>query len=151
PEQGHRPMRSVLEVPGEALELAERPHRPESDWQDDPGAAARRWRRIGAALCALAVLTAGGVWLYSQRAMLPGQLTKMGVPLPSPMLSVISNPSGATVLVEGKQVGTTPLAMDNLYPSDKPLTVQVRMKGYRTWKGTFRGGEAVEFKVALDR
>jgi serine/threonine-protein kinase len=55
------------------------------------------------------------------------------------------------VLVEGREVGTTPLAVDNLYPGDKPLTVQVRLRGYRTWTGTFRGGEPVEFKVALDR
>ncbi|WP_164018643.1 protein kinase domain-containing protein [Pyxidicoccus trucidator] len=151
PEQGHRPMRSVLELPAESLELAERTARPESDWQEDPGASRRRWKRAGVALGMVAVLAAAGAWLYSQRAALPGHLTKLGVPVPSPALSIITNPPGATVLVEGKQVGTTPLAMDNAYPSDKPLTVQVRLRGYRTWKGTFRGGEPVEFKVVLDR
>ena len=147
----HRPMRSVLEVPAESLELAARAPRPESDWQEDPGAPRRRWRRAGRVLGLVALLAAGGAWLYSQRATVPGHLAKLGVPVPSPVLSIITHPPGATVLVEGREVGTTPLAVDNLYPGDKPLTVQVRLRGYRTWTGTFRGGEPVEFKVALDR
>ena len=151
PTLAHRPMRSVLEVPAESLELAERAPRPESDWQEDPGAPRRRWRRVGRVLGLVALLAAGGAWLYSQRATLPGHLAKLGVPVPSPVLSIITHPPGATVLVEGREVGTTPLAVDNLYPGDKPLTVQVRLRGYRTWTGTFRGGEPVEFKVALNR
>ena len=148
PEQP-RPMRSVLELPAESLELAERAPRPEADWVEDPGATGRRWKRLGVILGVLAVLAGTGVWLFSQRASLTGRLTAMGV-LPPPVLSVISEPPGATVLVEGKSVGTTPLAVDNFYPAT-PLSVQVRLKGYRTWKGTFRGGEPVEFKVALER
>jgi len=151
PTLAHRPMRSVLEVPAESLELAERAPRPESDWQEDPGVPRRRWRRAGRVLGLVALLAAGGAWLYSQRATLPGNLAKLGVPVPSPVLSIITHPPGATVLVEGREVGTTPLAVDNLYPGDKPLTVQVRLRGYRTWTGTFRGGEPVEFKVALNR
>lgn len=151
PALAQRPMRSVLEVPGESLELAERAPRPKADWEEDTSTAPRRRKRAVMALGVVAMLAAGGGGLYSQRATLPGHLAKLGVPMASPRLSVISNPPGATVLVEGQDVGLTPLAMDNLYPGDKPLTVQVRLRGYRTWKGTFRGGEPVEFKVALDR
>jgi serine/threonine-protein kinase len=103
------------------------------------------------ALGAVAVLVAGGVWALSQGSLVvTGVLAKLGVPMPSPILSIVSNPPGATVLVDGQDVGTTPLAVDNLYP-DKPITVQLKLKGYRTWKGTFRGGEPVEFQVALER
>jgi serine/threonine-protein kinase len=143
------PVRSVLDLPAESLELTERAARPESDWQEAPGASGRRWKRAGVALGVVVLLAGGGAWLWAERALLTGHLVKLGV-LPAPMLSVETEPSGATVWVEGQQVGTTPLAVDNLYP-DKPLSIQVRLKGHRTWQGTFRGGEPVRFKVRLER
>lgn len=147
------PPRSLRETPAHELELAERAPRPESDWQeaDDLARPPSRWSRVAVALGVVAVLLAGGVWALSQGSLfITGALARLGVPMPSPTLSIVSNPPGATVLVEGQDVGTTPLAVDNVYPG-KPITVQLKLKGYRTWKGTFRGGEPVEFQVALER
>ncbi|MCY1015943.1 serine/threonine-protein kinase [Pyxidicoccus sp. MSG2] len=147
------PPRSLRETPANELELEERAPRPESDWveEQDLPRPRGRWVRTAVALGVVAVLVSGGLWVLTTRSwVVPMVLAKLGVPMPSPILSIVSNPSGATVLVEGQDVGTTPLAVDNLYP-DKPISVQLKLKGYRPWKGTFRGGEPVEFKVALER
>ncbi|WP_241758603.1 serine/threonine-protein kinase [Pyxidicoccus parkwayensis] len=148
------PQRSVLQTPAESLELAERAPRPESDWQEmeDLPRPRRRWGRAVAVLGVLVVLLAGGLWAMSSGAMtVTGLLAKLGVPMPSPTLSIISSPPGATVLIDGREAGTTPLAVDNLYAAERPITLQLKLKGHRTWTGTFRGGEPVEFKVALER
>ncbi|MFP2931308.1 PEGA domain-containing protein, partial [Pyxidicoccus sp. 3LG] len=142
--------RSVFQTPAEALELAERTPRAESDWHEDTLAARGRGRRrFFKALGLLAVL-AGGAALWHWRGTVSRELlATTGIRLPAPRLTIQSQPPGATVSVEGKDVGTTPLSVDNLYP-DQVLSVQVRLKGYRTWKGTFRGGQPVELQVTLE-
>ncbi|WP_163995736.1 serine/threonine-protein kinase [Pyxidicoccus caerfyrddinensis] len=147
------PPRSLRETPAHELELEARAPRPESDWveEQDLPRARKRWVRTAVALGVVAALVGGGLWVLTTRSwVVPMLLAKLGVPMPSPILSIVSNPPGATVLVEGQELGTTPLAVDNLYP-DKPISVQLKLRGYRPWKGTFRGGEPVEFKVALER
>jgi serine/threonine-protein kinase len=147
------PQRSLKDTPGDELELAERTQRPESDWveEQDLPRPRRRWGRTAVALGVIAVLVGSGFWVLTQHSwFVPMVLAKLGVKMPSPVLSIVSNPPGATVLVEGQDVGTTPFAVDNLYP-DRPISVQLKLKGYRTWKGTFRGGQPVEFQVALER
>lgn len=146
--------RSVLQTPAESLELEARAARPESDWQEteDLPRPRGRWRRVAVALGVMAVLVAGGLWAVTSGSLaVTGLLAKLGVPMPSPILSIVSSPPGATVLVDGQELGTTPIAVDNLYAADKPLTVQLKLRGYRSWTGTFRGGEPVEFRVALQR
>ena len=61
----------------------------------------------------------------------------MGTPAPS--LLVLSEPSGATVLVGGAEVGKTPWAGDNVWPKG-PLRIEVRKPGYRSWETTVEGG-----------
>ncbi|WP_338868021.1 protein kinase domain-containing protein [Myxococcus stipitatus] len=154
----HRPSApSVLRAGPEALELEERAPRPESNWDPlpVPDSSPRKWgRRIGRiviALVGIAVAVGGSMWLWPQRARLSGRLmASMNKPMAPPVLMLMSEPSGATVLVDDTPVGTTPLALDNLYP-DGPIGVQVRLKGYRTWKGTFPGGEAAQLEVKLQR
>ncbi len=143
---------SVLEAPDEALQLAERAPRPESDWEQSPtGRPARRWGRAVAVLGVVAALGAGGAWLWTQRGTLLRQpLAAAGLAPASPVLTIHSEPPGASVLVNGKELGTTPLALDNLYPGE-PIPVQVRLKGYRTWKGTFPGGQHSRLDVKLQR
>lgn len=144
--------RSVLETPSEALELAERAPRPESDWQEAPGARSpRRWGRAVVALAVVAVLAGGGAWLWTRRAtLLREPLAALGMAPASPMLTIHSEPAGASVLVNGKELGTTPLALDNVYP-DEAIPVQLKLKGYRPWKGTFRGGQPAQLDVKLQR
>ncbi|MBJ6764799.1 PEGA domain-containing protein [Myxococcaceae bacterium JPH2] len=142
--------RSVLDTPGGALELEARAPRPESTWDVDPTAPARtrrRWGGLVVALCIAALLAGTGAWLW-QRLHLQVEKAMRGGG--NPMLTIRSEPDGATVLVDGVSVGTTPLMMDNVYP-DHPIPVQLKLKGYRTWKGTFTGAEPVDLNVRLQR
>jgi hypothetical protein len=53
--------------------------------------------------------------------------------LQTPAFGVVtlrSDPSGADVLLNGKEMGRTPLVLENVTPG--PLKVEVRLPGYRT-------------------
>ncbi|QSQ17272.1 serine/threonine-protein kinase [Myxococcus landrumensis] len=144
---------SVLRAGADALELEERAPRPPSDWEErpEPAAPPRRWGRFVIALLGIAFAVGASMWLWPQRTRVSGRLmASMDRPMAPAVLMLMSEPSGATVLVDDKPVGTTPLALDNLYP-EGPINVQVRHKGYRTWKGTFPGGEAAQLEVKLQR
>ncbi|MCP3167673.1 protein kinase domain-containing protein [Myxococcus qinghaiensis] len=143
---------SVSRAGPEALELEERAPRPESTFDAIPASAApRRWGRRIIALLGVVAAVGGSVWLWPQRNQVSGRLmASVNRPMAAPVLMLMSEPSGATVLVDDKPVGTTPLALDNLYPAG-PVSVQVRLKGYRTWKGTFPGAEAAQLDVKLQR
>lgn len=143
---------SVLRAGPEALELEERAPRPESTFDAVPASSVpKRWGRYVIALVGLAAAVGGSVWLWPHRTQLTGRLmASVNQPMAAPVLMLMSEPSGATVLVDDKPVGTTPLALDNLYPAG-PVSVQVRHKGYRTWKGTFPGAKAAQLEVKLQR
>ena len=144
-------VKSVLHTSADALELEERPRPPATDWPDETSGAWRsRVKRMGALLAALALL-GGGLWLWPQRSTLLIQvLSATGLRLSAPTLSVESEPSGATVWMGDTALGTTPLRLDNRFPQER-VPIQVRLKGYRTWKGTFAGGEAAHLDVKLKR
>ena len=61
---------------------------------------------------------------------------------PAPTLLILSDPSGATVLVAGTEVGVTPWAGDNVWPSKEPLRVEVRKAGLQALGGAHPGWEA---------
>jgi serine/threonine-protein kinase len=152
PEATHTSGQSVLETPAAELQLAERAPRPESDWEEAPaGRPARRWGRALALVGLVVALAGGGAWLWTQRnTLLRGPLRALGLAPASPVLTIHSEPPGAAVVVNGEELGTTPLALDNLYP-EEPIPVQLRLKGYRPWKGTFPGGEHSRLDVKLQR
>ncbi|MFY2558248.1 serine/threonine-protein kinase [Corallococcus terminator] len=148
-----RPSAPSVSLAGpEALELEERAPHPESTFDQVPASRApRRWGRRIIALLGVAAAAGGSVWLWPQRDQVSGRLmASMDKPMAAPVLMLMSEPSGATVLVDDKPVGTTPLALDNVYP-EGPVSVQVRRKGYRTWKGTFPGAKAAQLEVKLQR
>ncbi|AGC43670.1 putative serine/threonine protein kinase [Myxococcus stipitatus DSM 14675] len=151
---GRRPSApSVLRAGADALELEERAPRPAGDWEGSPQFAApsRRWGRLVIALLGIGVAVGGSMWLWPQRNRISSRLkASLNQPVATPVLMLMSEPSGATVLVDDRPVGTTPLALDNLFP-EGPVNVQVRLKGYRTWKGSFPGGEATQLEVKLHR
>jgi eukaryotic-like serine/threonine-protein kinase len=70
---------------------------------------------------------------------------------PAPTLLVLSDPSGATVLVGGAEVGVTPWAGDNVWPSKEPLRVEVRKAGYKPWVGLTQGGQQATLEANLKK
>ncbi|MCP3103766.1 protein kinase [Myxococcus sp. K15C18031901] len=148
----HSTAPSVSSAGADDLQLEERAPRPESDW-DAPVSTRRPWGRYAVALLGVALAVGGSVWLWPHRHTVSGRLmASMDRPMAmaAPVLMLLSEPTGATVLVDGKSVGTTPLALDNLYP-EGTVPVQVKLKGYRTWQGTFPGGQATRLEVKLQR
>jgi serine/threonine-protein kinase len=146
------PLRSVLEMKEEELQLTERGPRPESDFVPvdtaEPGPR-RRWGRT-LALVAIPLLVLGGVVVALPQ--FSKQLNTFRLPPalrgPVGMLSIQSEPEGATVTVDGTVIGTTPLVVDNTYPA-QDIPVKVTLKGYKPWTGTFAGGEPVSLDVKL--
>lgn len=69
---------------------------------------------------------------------------------PAGTLMVLSTPSGATVRVQGKVVGQTPLALDNHWTGAE-VPVVVELAGYRPWRGSIQGGEAAHVNAELRR
>ena len=79
------------------------------------------------------------------------EVTEKRVGTPAPTLLVLSDPSGATVLVGGAEVGVTPWAGDNVWPAKEPLRVEVRKAGYRPWVGLTQGGQQATLEANLKK
>jgi hypothetical protein len=62
--------------------------------------------------------------------------------LPSAALTVRSKPAGASVFVDGRLVGTTPLMISGLTVGDR--AVRIESQGYRAWSSS------VELKAGMD-
>ncbi|NOK38622.1 serine/threonine protein kinase [Corallococcus exercitus] len=132
------------------LELEERAPRPEgTTYEFEPMASSRPRRRWGLAVALFgiaAVLAAGVLFVWPRYE----AQARHALGAPTPLLSIRSEPSGATVLVDGVVVGVTPLAMDNTYPS-RSIPVQLKLKGYRAWTGSFMGGRKADVAAELKR
>jgi serine/threonine-protein kinase len=145
-------MRSVLDMKEEELQLVERAPRPESDFNPDDYRPRRPLGPVLAKVVVLLLLVVGGVvaaWPYLSR-----QLTSLRYSVgPKPQLGVLSiqsEPEGATVTVDGAVLGTTPLVMDNTFPAGD-IPVKVTLKGYKPWSGTFVGAQPQSLQVKLRR
>src|SRR5215471_7960461 len=161
----------VVPRPRTEVELAERAPPPtESDFEpawkqkalrsDSPGIDWGRWLLRVVVLGALAA----GVWALSTGKIPLPKLPAIGglksapdekpaekrVGTPAPTLLILSEPSGATVLIGGTEVGVTPWAGDNVWPRT-PLRVEVRKAGYKTWKGNTMGGTQATVEANLQR
>jgi eukaryotic-like serine/threonine-protein kinase len=145
--------RSTPGQPEEELQLAERV-RPESDFPplDQSGPKSGRGFRWGPPLVAATVLllVLGGavVALPYLKPLLARLRHELSARQPMSTLFITSQPEGATVTVDGTVLGTTPLALDNAYPP-QDIPVQVTLKGYKPWKGTFAGGQPASLEVKL--
>jgi serine/threonine-protein kinase len=145
-------LRSVLDMEEEELQLAERAPRPESDFpvlREAPP-----WRRLVrpmALLATLLLVLGGAVVMWPQLSKQLLTLRYLLGPKPTmTQLSIESDPPGATVLVDGEELGTTPLVIDNAYPrQDIPL--KLTLKGYKPWTGTFIGGQPEALDIRLRR
>ncbi|RKI35569.1 serine/threonine protein kinase [Corallococcus sp. AB004] len=147
-ERMNRP--SIRQAAQGDLELEERAPRAESSPSEfEPMAPSRsrgRWGPAVALLGIAAVLAAGALFVWPRYEL---QVLR-AIGLPSAVLSIRSEPSGATVVVDGVEVGVTPLVMDNVYPA-RSVPVQLKLKGYRVWTGSFMGGKKSDVAAELKR
>ena len=60
---------------------------------------------------------------------------------------VNSTPDGATVLVDGKAIGKTPYAGDNLWKGK--IRLELRLEGYEPFRDTFEGGRDAHVAATL--
>jgi serine/threonine-protein kinase len=146
------PLRSVLDMEEEELQLAERAPRPASTFPVDNGAPL--WRRLLRPMKFLAVLllVAGGLvvaWPHLTKVAITLRY-KLGPKPPMTQLSIQTDPPGATVIVDGQEMGTTPLVIDNAYPRQE-IPLKLTLKGFKPWTGTFAGGQPESLDVRLRR
>jgi len=130
---------------------------------DSPDIPWGKWAMRAAVLCVLAagawVVVSGKVPLgkFSFDLLRSGtkknteELAEKRVGTPAPTLLVLSEPSGATVVVGGTEVGVTPWAGDNVWPANEPLRIEVRKAGYRSWVGLTQGGQQATLEANLKR
>jgi len=161
-------VRTVSDRP-ERVELAERPAPPTvSDFVPDkpvryfsPDVRWGRWfiltAVLGVALTGVWVVASGKLPTWKGFSFdLPGsgpkkeEVKEKRVGTPAPTLLILSEPSGATVLVGGAEVGVTPWAGDNVWPRE-PLRIEVRKAGYKPWVGLTMGGQQATLEANLRR
>lgn len=164
------PVPGIAQRRVESVELAERPPPPMiSDFTPPPPSKPVRfnapdiaWGRWLGRAVLLGALVAGGWFFLSGK--LPSfkglsldflkaeqpkeEVKEKRVFTPAPTLLVLSEPSGATVLIGGTEVGLTPWAGDNVWPKE-PLRVEVRKAGYRPWQGLTMGGKQDTLQATL--
>jgi len=87
----------------------------------------------------------------SKSAAAPEKLAVPDDPSGAPSLTVTSEPSGATVFVQGEEAGRTPLLGTNEFGKGSDVPLRVELPGYRPWTGTFRGGTNASVRAKLKR
>ncbi len=141
------------EVSAEGLELARPARRPGGAWsepapyRDEPPP--KRSRTAVIAVLALFVLAAGATAAFM---FVPTLQRRLPVNLPTSSahsLLVTSTPEGATVLIDGKVAGTTPLATDNRWRGRPRL--ELRLEGYEPFKDTFEGAKDQSIAATLKK
>ncbi|MCY1080789.1 serine/threonine-protein kinase [Archangium lansingense] len=144
------PLRSVLDMKESELELADRGPRKGTVYE--PPRARIPWGRVATTLATLLLLGGAAVVGYPYlRPTLTRLFYSVSPKQPLPLLSIQSQPEGATVVVDGTEIGTTPMVLDNTYASGQDIPVQLTLKGYKSWKGTFTGGKPESLEVRLRR
>jgi serine/threonine-protein kinase len=99
----------------------------------------------------LLLIGAGFVVVKFRLWQLPPFLAKLqrGLESPTPMLQLDSTPEGATVKINGEDVGRTPLFLDNIYPKGAQVEVKLFLPNHKVWTGTFTGGENANIEAKL--
>ncbi|HEX5751927.1 MAG TPA: serine/threonine-protein kinase [Archangium sp.] len=142
--------RSVLDMREDELELEERAPKQETAYEEPK--ARMQWGRPVAILATLLLLGGAAVVGYpSLRPLLTRLFYSVTPKQTLPILAFQSQPEGATVSVNGQVIGTTPLVIDNTYATGQKVPFQVTLKGYKSRKGTFTGGEPVSIDLQFER
>jgi len=149
-----RPPPSVSDYVQPRKDKAIRYASPDTDW----GRWVRRALVVGVLAAGAWVLVTGTVPLWKglsfdllRKGEKKDDVQEKRVGTPAPTLLVLSEPSGATVLVAGSEVGVTPWAGDNVWPSKEPLRVEVRKPGYKPWVGLTMGGQQATLEATLKK
>ncbi|MGQ0505461.1 MAG: PEGA domain-containing protein, partial [Myxococcaceae bacterium] len=66
------------------------------------------------------------------------------------MMRIVSEPWGASILIDGKSIGTTPFFTENIWPP-RDIPIRLILRGYRPWTGKFTGAKEEKLKVSLTR
>jgi serine/threonine-protein kinase len=141
----------------EPLELAERAPRQGADafaLADAEAARLRRRRllsRVAMTLALLVIVGGAGVLVMRSGLRVPDVLAWLPFRARQTLVSIQSQPEGATVTVGDTVLGTTPLVMDNTYPPGQEIPLKVTLPGYKPWKGTFTGGQPESLDIRLRR
>jgi len=67
------------------------------------------------------------------------------------VLRIESEPEGAAVWINGREVGQTPLAQENDFPPGVSIPVKLTLRGHLPWTGSFQGGAEAAVKARLVR
>ncbi|WNG45238.1 protein kinase [Archangium minus] len=145
---GAVPPPSVLDMREEELELAKRS--PKKGTHYVPPKRRLPWGSAVATVATLLLLSGAAVLGMPYLRPLLTRLRDSTNPKQMPLLSIQSEPSGALVIVDGVELGTTPLVIDNTYP-EQDIPVKLTLKGYKSWKSKFTGGQPVALEVKLKR
>lgn len=127
------------------LELEERPPRPDTPITSAPSFGSPAPKRSGGMWLLLLLLgaTLAAAWLLVRGV-------RFGANDGAPIVLIDSEPSGAGVRVDGRQMGDTPIVFQNRYPN-RPIPLELRRRGYKPWRGTFPGGEEVKRTIKLEK
>jgi serine/threonine-protein kinase len=132
------------------LELAERAPKQETLYEEPRSR--MQWGRPVAIVATLLLLGGAAVVGYPYlRPLLTRLFYSVSPQQTLPLLAIQSQPEGATVTVDGTVIGTTPLVIDNTYATGQKVPFQVTLKGYKSRKGTFTGGEPVSIDLRFER
>ncbi len=153
---GGRPLPAPIPADNGPLELARDLSRPAVDEEPSGSAPAYRdtpaepvsqkgrWVMIVATLLALSAFAV--LAIYTKRAtLLPSLGIRAG---PAATLYIDSDPPGATVRINGKDLGKTPMVQDNRF-AEGEIDFQLLLQDYRPFAGKFRGGEDFQSTVKL--
>jgi hypothetical protein len=66
-------------------------------------------------------------------------------------LAIETEPSGATVIVNGEEMGRTPFLGSNDVARGKSVELRLELPGYKPWVGTLAGGTNARLKAKLKR
>jgi hypothetical protein len=104
-------------------------------------------------LAALLPVAGAGFFIWSRlRPAVPPPVPLLAETVQSEALGSVhidSEPSGASVFIDGQEAGTTPLLTNNTFPAGKSVRVRVTLPGYRPWVGVLKGGANVKLRAQL--
>lgn len=111
---------------------------------------------IALTLFVLLIAAAAGFVVLGREGVIPRGWVPRWIDLgrfeaPVQVLTIQSLPSGATVLLNGVEVGETPLARENDYPPGARVEVKLVLRGHKPWTGSFVGGQKANVQAQLQR